>query len=222
MAQNITLMGASYSDVPAVELPKTGGGTASFTDVSDTTAAASDVASGKYFYTAGGVKTAGTASGGGGASNFVTGTFTGTTANAAMDVTLSYTGSGYPIEVSIFPEEGPYNPNTGTYYGTVQRYAFGSFFMVKSETTSAPTYTTSGNQNRGAVTSVYKNSASDATSYTRSGSQATNVFSGGNASSSTTAVCKFKTATSMSVFIAGTSYGFMKDVEYRYCVVYSS
>lgn len=66
MAQNITLMGASYSDVPSVTLPKTGGGTASFTDVTDTTAAASDVASGKYFYTAAGVRTQGTASGGGG------------------------------------------------------------------------------------------------------------------------------------------------------------
>lgn len=64
MAQNITLLGASYSNVPAVELPKTGGGTASFTDVTDTTAVASDVAQGKYFYTAGGVKTAGTGSGG--------------------------------------------------------------------------------------------------------------------------------------------------------------
>lgn len=30
MAQNITLMGASYSDVPEVDLPKTGGGTAKF------------------------------------------------------------------------------------------------------------------------------------------------------------------------------------------------
>ena len=64
MAQNITLLGASYSDVPAVTLPKTGGGTASFTDVTDTTAGASDVASGKYFYTASGVRTQGTASGG--------------------------------------------------------------------------------------------------------------------------------------------------------------
>lgn len=32
MAQNITLMGASYSAVPAVTLPKTGGGTAKFID----------------------------------------------------------------------------------------------------------------------------------------------------------------------------------------------
>ena len=41
MAQNITLMGASYSDVPAVQLPKTGGGTARFDDASVTTATAS-------------------------------------------------------------------------------------------------------------------------------------------------------------------------------------
>lgn len=65
MAQNITLLGASYSDVPSVTLPKTGGGTASFTDVSDTTATAADVQSGKYFYTAAGVRTEGTGSGGG-------------------------------------------------------------------------------------------------------------------------------------------------------------
>jgi len=66
MAQNVTVAGASYSDVPSVALPKTGGGTSSFFDVSDTTAAASDVASGKYFYTAAGVRTEGTSSGGGG------------------------------------------------------------------------------------------------------------------------------------------------------------
>lgn len=64
MAQNITLLGASYSDVPAVELPKTGGGTASFTDISDTTAEAEDVAQGKYFYTSNGVRTVGSSAGG--------------------------------------------------------------------------------------------------------------------------------------------------------------
>lgn len=65
MAKNITLMGASYTDVPAVTLPQTGGGTASFTDVTDTTATASDVAQGKVFYAADGNQTIGTASGGG-------------------------------------------------------------------------------------------------------------------------------------------------------------
>lgn len=65
MSQNITLWGASYSAVPSVKLPKQGGGTASFTDVTDTTATASDVATGKYFYTSAGVRTQGTNSGGG-------------------------------------------------------------------------------------------------------------------------------------------------------------
>lgn len=66
MAQNITLMGASYTGVPAVTLPKTGGGTARFDDASVTTATASDVASGKIFLASNGTITTGTNSGGGG------------------------------------------------------------------------------------------------------------------------------------------------------------
>ena len=100
MAQNITLMGASYSDVPAVTLPKTGGGTASFTDVTDTTAAASDVASGKYFYTSAGVRTQGTASGGGGGSGLTLlkttslGTIS-TSSTSATDTGKTVTVTGY-------------------------------------------------------------------------------------------------------------------------------
>lgn len=76
MAQNITLLGASYSAVPAVLLPKTGGGTARFDDASVTTATASDVASGKVFVAANGTITTGTASGGGGSVQYDTKTAT--------------------------------------------------------------------------------------------------------------------------------------------------
>lgn len=71
MAQNISLLGASYSNCPAVLLPKTGGGTARFDDVTVTTATASDVASGKTFLASDGTITTGTASGGGGSDRLV-------------------------------------------------------------------------------------------------------------------------------------------------------
>jgi len=42
MAQNISLMGASYPNVPSVRLPKTGGGQATFVDVTGATLSSSD------------------------------------------------------------------------------------------------------------------------------------------------------------------------------------
>ena len=119
MAQNITLLGASYSDVPAVRLPKTGGGTADFTDVSDTTAAAADVASGKYFYTAAGVRTAGTNSGGGGTSKNTqvvqgtTRTTSSTLTAIGAELTVSKTGT-YDIYWSAFRS----NTSSSYTYGT--------------------------------------------------------------------------------------------------------
>lgn len=59
MAQNVIINGVTYQSVPEVDIPKSGGGTAKFTDITDTTAAAGDVLSGKYFYTSGGTKTQG-------------------------------------------------------------------------------------------------------------------------------------------------------------------
>ena len=60
MAQNIELLGATYNDVPSVVLPKVGGGSASFIDVSGTTAVAEDVEKDKRFILADGSEAIGT------------------------------------------------------------------------------------------------------------------------------------------------------------------
>lgn len=71
MSQNISWLGNDYQNVPYVQFPKTGGGTARFDDATVTTATASDVAQGKIFLASNGTITTGTASGGGGSDRLV-------------------------------------------------------------------------------------------------------------------------------------------------------
>lgn len=130
MAQNITLLGASYSAVPAVQLPKTGGGTATFTDVTDTTAAASDVASGKYFYTSAGVKTQGTASGGGGSPTIESLSITPTTSQQTFN---SSSVDGYkPVTVAAMPSGTAGTPTAAK--GTVSNHSISVIPSVTNTT----------------------------------------------------------------------------------------
>lgn len=132
MSQNITLMGASYSAVPAVRLPKTGGGTADFTDVTDTTAAASDVATGKYFYTSSGVRTQGTNSGGGGSSKNVQVLQSTSRTNSSSltkvlgDLTVSKSGT-----YDIYWSGGRSNTSTSYTWGT-RLYVNGSGYGTEN------------------------------------------------------------------------------------------
>ena len=100
MAQNITLLGSSYTGVEKINLPKTGGGTARFSDASVTTAVASDVTQGKIFLAADGTPTTGTNSGGGGggmnkqiyfgSAQVATNTYTATDVKLKVAVTGTY------------------------------------------------------------------------------------------------------------------------------------
>lgn len=160
----------------------------------------------------------------GGASNVITGTFTtSSTTGAAASLTLPYTGSGYPIAAVFFVDGGAYNSESGnTWYNLIQRYAIGMWSMSKAATTTTPTYTSSGAQNQGVVQWIYKNSTSSYSTYNRSSVMNANSYSSSNATAQAQTVIRFKSATSLSYFVASTSYGLVANTKYRYVIAYSS
>ena len=93
MAKNITLLGASYSDVPAVTLPQTGGGTATFYD---DTGSQTYTQNGTYDVT--GLATAVVNVSGGGSTKNVQGymgmDYVRASSYTATDVTLTVTKTG--------------------------------------------------------------------------------------------------------------------------------
>ena len=99
-SKNIVAKGTTYNGVESVTFPVSGGGDATFYEISDTTAGASDVLNSKYFYTASGIKTQGT--GTGGSATLITKNITANgTYNASSDnadgyssVTVSVSGGG--------------------------------------------------------------------------------------------------------------------------------
>lgn len=162
----------------------------------------------------------------GGSSNMVQGTFsTGTTTGTTGSVTLSYSGSGYPIAAMVFVDGGAYNSAVSGWYNSVQRYAVGQWTFSKSVQTSTPTYTTSGAANQGVTTWIYKNSTSQATTYSRSSAMTTNVLtsSSTNATGAGATCVRFKgNGKTLNYYVASTSYGLLANTTYKYIVIYSS
>jgi hypothetical protein len=216
MAQNITLLGASYSAVPAVLLPKTGGGTARFDDATVTTATASDVAQGKIFLASNGTITTGTNSGGGGASNVVIGSFrTGSTTGTTGSISVPYTGSGFPLACMVYVAGGAYNSTNADWYSSTHRYAVGQWTYHNAQQSSSC--------NTGVTTWIYKNNASSATTYSRSSAMSTTVRSSSAATGSgATCVRLSVDGKTLKWYVSSTSYGLLADLEYTYILIFSS
>ena len=157
-----------------------------------------------------------------GSSRFVIGSFTTNSESGAQSVTIPYTGSGYPIAAMVYVEGGASSANS-TWYNLVQRYVVGFWAMHKSIQSTTPTYTTSGDNNKGHVMAMYKNSTSSATTYARTGDVGSATFNSSNAAATSANTCvRFKSATTMSVYVAASSYGLVPSLGYTYIVIYSS
>lgn len=154
----------------------------------------------------------------GGASNFITGTFTTGSAAGHTEITLPYTGNGYPIMAVVVIDGGAYVSGTD-WYTSAQRYAVGQWTMTKSNMSLTPSYTTSGALNQGVTTWIYKNTSS--TSYARSSAMTSNVFSSSNASNTGPLCVRFKSNTTLSYYVNTSSYGLHPNMTYRYFIVYS-
>lgn len=225
MAHDVLIAGALFPDVPSVQFPDSQQQWHSFTDVSDTTAAASDVAQGKVFYDAQGTLTQGTASGGGGASNIVTGTFKGTKANTNIDIDIPYTGSGYPIALTIYLTEG----SSGDFFTFTQRGVVFYANYLKAYPDVLPSYSSASTNDDARECFLYKATSSDRLSAYSNNGNVFALYRDASASASNLELVRIRSATKLSVHMAAPNsstasavYGFKEGYEYTYVIQYSS
>jgi len=156
-------------------------------------------------------------------SKLVTGTFEGksTDKGSAISVSIPYTGSGYPIACVIYPTNGS-NKSGDAFAILAQKFIAITYSIVKNDMSSAPTYNVNSAENNSTFAMVWKYSDSDPTSITCSQGLAQRQYYDSDASNSTGAIVRFKDNTTLSVYIASTSYGFKDGIEYTYQIVYSA
>lgn len=160
----------------------------------------------------------------------VQGTFTtGSTRNTTSSISLSYTGTGYPIACFVYVDGGAYNNTSGgntEWYASVNRYDVGTFYATKSEMNTTPTYVSSGSvtANGSVVAIIYKNNTSDSTSYTRTSNMSAKMYNSSDASTSYNCI-RFKgNAKTLSWYVGNkgsTSIGLAPSTKYAYIIIYS-
>ena len=151
---------------------------------------------------------------------FVQGEFTTNSTTGVQNITIPYSGSGYPIMVVVVAKGGTYG-NT-TWKEAVQQYTVGCWSMTKSYMNSTPTYETSGSANYGGILVVYKNSASNKDSYARTGSVSNNTYTSSDPSNTALNCVKITGNKAMKVYVNTGGYGLLQSTDYSYYILYSA
>lgn len=213
---DITIAGATFRNVPQIDIPKDGGGTASFVyedgsksitengthDVSGFSEAIVNVS--------------------GGATNIVHGEFTAKSTYGKQSVTIPYTGNGYPIVVLIFVKGGIANPNYTDWLNLIANKAYACYFACKRECLTTPDYTGNGSINLANVSVCYKNSTTSSLSFGGEVAVSSDVYNSVNPSSSVNGVVRIQNATTMLFYVRNSSGGFAQGIDYEYYIIYSS
>lgn len=216
---DITIAGATFRNVPSIDIPKDGGGTASFVyedgSKSITENGTHDVS--------GFAEAIVNVSGGGGDPTYVHGEFTTQSTSGVQTITIPHQGSttAYLVKVFINVKGGLYNPNTD-WYSLVSRYSVGIWSAVKINT-DTPIYNTAGDNDNSSINITYKSSSSSATAYAYAGA-INNLFYSTQDPTNTSMNCvKMYNRRQLKIYVKGTSgYGFVPNTTYEYAAVYSS
>ena len=157
-----------------------------------------------------------------------TGTFTtSSTRTTKTTIDIDYDGDGYPIACMVFIQNGGNNATSGgdsTWYNSTDRYDVGAYYMTKAEINTTPTYTTSGSNNYGFLTLIYKNSTTDPTTLTSSYARASVTYNSSNAGTSTACIRFVGDGTTLGTYVGNktsTTIGLAPSTTYSYIVIYS-
>lgn len=152
---------------------------------------------------------------------YITGTFTGTTEGQAVTVTIPYTGSGYLIALFIYPSTGMYKSGSAI-ANLAKSKAVVTLSRIKQDFSTAPTFSGSGEENKGSYVALYKSSNSDASAYAANGALTGTMYTPDAASTSIGTLVRINSNTQFATRIVDSNYGFAQNIEYTYLAVYSS
>jgi len=157
-----------------------------------------------------------------------TGTFTtSSTRTTKTTIDIGYDGDGYPIACMVYIQNGGNNATSGgdsTWYNSTNRYDVGAYYMTKAEINTTPTYTTSGSNNYGFLTLIYKNSTTDSATLTSSYAKAAVTYNSSNAGTSTACIRFVGDATTLGTYVGNktsSTIGLAPSTTYSYIVIYS-